>query len=67
MEHFFMPVMKMQERHLQAIGQPVPDDVMKAAKKDPENWYVEWYKGQEPHYFINLNEIDYVRALIIED
>lgn len=48
MEHFFMPVMKMQERHLQAIGQPVPDDVMKAAKRDPENWYVEWYKGREP-------------------
>lgn len=40
---------------------------MKAAKKDPVNWYVEWYKGQEPHYFINLNAIDYVHDLIIED
>ena len=67
MRYFFMPVVKMQERHRKAVGGFVPPDVMKAARAAPEDWYVEWSEGRGAHYFLNTNAIDYDKPRIIEE
>ena len=67
MRYFFMPVMEMGDEERSKAGGFVPPDVLKAARKDPENWYVEWREGGKAEYFVNTNAIDYDKPLVIRE